>query len=992
MHFASLRAASAMASGVELHDPFATRRLWRTSTWLDEQQTAQATPFFSKDLDSQLRVFPQEVYIIHSPDVLCKGAFQDPPPSLLTPSGASTASDGFFKLPTLEGSKQADTPDAPPVEDDKTNDSSFSENSNDADDIWQLADQRSPAVARQKTWETFLSRSISPYSTMFISEAETAVFDALLCARDDPLGLNQSSVPVVDAKVYAACLRSMALGRGSALFTRHDSAPFFKPNLPGMRISGYSGGVLDGLVVDCRHSGLACLALRSFVRSVYSRRTSPARAALASALNQVLQHVEQFAADTESQIRSLLQLQSHVRDILAILDPFDKLLSQLRDADTDEDILSLVFTQASNSDNSEWYSQQIMREILQRVSRPWIGFVEEWLGLKPERDTLLTKSNVGAAKAFIKVEAEPYLDDFGNLVPLVDFHLDQDRLPQFMPLDLALSVFETGRNLRFITSCDPDNPLAQSDIVTSSQPPEFEWRYDWQSITELESRITEYRDDLLCAIQASRQGVRPTATIAAMVDQQRHTSTLRFFGMDQGQIESDITASMHHLSQPMTPLPVDDGMGKIIHRRLRGQSPQLHKTDSMLHWSLLPMLSFGSLVSVQAEIVNLESMRLLFQHERLREHLQAQYGFQLLGNGLFCSRLAHALFDPELEPAERRAGVAMHGGIMGLRLSGRETWPPASSELRLVLMGVLTETYCPVKVGKEPNEPNRLMRERPTALPGDLSFAVRDLSQDEIDKCVNPDSLEALDFLRLSYKTPEGLAPIITPVILMRYDRIFRLLLRVLRMLHVVQQLFRDVVVGHSCQHETSSSSRRFVRESHHFISSLASYFLDIGVKGPWQAFETVLDKTEASLEGHHANASPHKVRSPDQLRTLHSSVLGQIMFRLFLRKRQQPVLKLVEGIFNLILQFAKGLRVQSLRGCDDSDERDHSAALYSLFHSKVQLFLAVCRRLTEKSRSGHEKSEEDDQPWLADDELEGHHAVAQLLMKMDMFDYYTQR
>src|SRR5690606_14844995 len=113
------------------------------------------------------------------------------------------------------------------------------------------------------------------------------------------------------------------------------------------------------------------------------------------------------------------------------------------------------------------------------------------------------------------------------------------------------------------------------------------------------------------------------------------------------------------------------------------------------NWTLVPLLSFGPVIEAQSSLISRECMRLLFDTHQVRTHIDLLRQYFLFGNGVFCSRLAHALFDPDLSSAERRSGVALSGGTMGLRLSGRRTWPPASSELRLALMGVLSECYQP---------------------------------------------------------------------------------------------------------------------------------------------------------------------------------------------------------------------------------------------------------------------------------------------------------
>jgi hypothetical protein len=450
------------------------------------------------------------------------------------------------------------------------------------------------------------------------------------------------------------------------------------------------------------------------------------------------------------------------------------------------------------------------------------------------------------------------------------------------------------------------------------------------------------------------------------------------FTLDVDGIEKQILTSMSQFAAPITSSSPNGSFSSIIERHFLNEIPRpTYNADSTPHWSLIPVLSFGGLVSAQAGIVNKETLRLLFSSHDLRGHIAVQRDYHLFGDGVFCTRLSSALFDPDLERADRQAGVARRGGVMGLRLGGRDTWPPASSELRLALMGVLSESYS----AKHPHDEmaSQLLGRDSYTLPGDMSFAVRDLSTDEIDKCMVPDSLEALDFLRLSYKAPPELSFIITPIILMQYDRIFKLLLRVLRMVYTVDMLWRDALRS---KEDLGDITYRFVRESHHFVTSISSYFLDTAIAGPWQAFDMRLDQIQAALDDQ-TDSMLEKLESPDQLRDLHSLVVKNITEGLFLRRKQEPVLKLLEDIFTIILDYAK-----ISRAAGAASESFNTTELYKRFRKRTQVFITVCRGLTEKSQA---RSNKEDRALAQPRQIGEDSTVAQLLLKLDINNYYTK-
>lgn len=907
-------------------------------------------------------------------------------PDLLPLTPITLAKDGFFKLPEVndpEPNSSEDPEDAAM----EFSDSQEAPELEDNSDMWMDRSGSPPKQAFLRTWEAFNTGVPQPHVPLFLSEAGAGAYDALLSWLTDSLELANTRTPVVETRPYFASILALSLGRESVFFAKNAEDGTFKCTLSELRVSGYSRQVLQGVEKQAMWCGSTFLRLGAFSRSSYASSVSRCAVALASTISQILQAVEYHVTVDGQFPKSLLQLQCTIKEASAILRPFKDLTARIPQDLSDEEILSLVFQEASTLECSGRYIRDILCETLRRISTPWVDSIEEWLGTRREVGMPFTKANIGETKGFVTVDVEVFTDDFGREVEDVDFRLDAAKVPQFLPSDIAESIFETGRNLRFIRSFHPNHILARSDVIVSNRPPAAEWLFDWESIKDLDKRTTQYQHRMLQAIQESRSNTTSeTIHSSSSLFAPPADFRLNFFGVDQTTMEQRILESMNQLNQPFANMSSDDSLSRIVRAKLSSVGDDdATAADNTPHWSLVPILSFGGVAAAQARIVNRESLRLLFEAHDIQAHLKLQRDFHLLGNGLFCSRLSHALFDPDLETAERHVGVAMQGGIMGLRLGGRDTWPPASSELRLGLMGVLGEAYS--YQGGQKAFGSAKAGSDASVLPGDLSFAVRDLSEEEIDKCMNPDLLEALDFLRLSYTTPPELTSIITPIHLMHYDRIFKLLLRILRMLYVVNQMYRDTNSRLNPWFE-NSASYRFVRESQHFVSSIASYFLDSGIAIPWQAFESKLDSICVDLNK--PELSPDKSGySPNQLRDMHSLVLERIMFALFLRKRQLPVLKLLEEIFAIILHYAKQSRLQALGRLDESEGPFDSAKMYAALRKKLQVFITVCRGLSEKARATSKKTTDAisfDDFGIGDDSL-----IAQLLTKLDIGDYYVR-
>ncbi|KAK6211815.1 hypothetical protein LQW54_005675 [Pestalotiopsis sp. IQ-011] len=877
----------------QVADVFAIPDFWKNSKWLGNLHPGQSE-FFSLDNKSTNNTYPldNEVPV---PDVKSEEFFRVP--AALAPLSQSTKKQ----------TQHDTTPSDPPCEVRHEEENLFN------DDFIRNA-HAAVSTAEYKSWDGFTMPDVPPIEPIFITEAGSATYDAALDAPEDPLRLQNGSRNLVETHPYISALLALSMGRASIFFTWNEKLGSFEQDLERLRVSGFSAHVLEGLLNRCLQCGNISRFLRSFVQITYKTHPSTGKIALAKAVDTLLMVVQTQLGEHVKTVASLLQLQSLVAPVHTVLAFFNTLVNRLNRARTDEQMLSVLFAETQALEHGDQLLGEVMREVLARVSEPWLDFAQTWIGVKAEQGNPITKE--GPGRSFVKVEDVAYVDDFGIENEEMDYVLDERRVPNFVPDDIARIIFETGKSLRLLRTHHGENPLCRMEILDSIRPPCLEWHYSWEEIEGLQKKAVEYEASVLEAAENNQDS---------------------------------------------------SGLGLVP------------------HWSLLPLLSFAPLVEAQARLVNREYMKVIFSSHKLREHLMLQRKFQLLGDGLFCSRLSHALFDSDLETAERRTGVVQVGGVMGLRLGSRDTWPPASSELRLALMGILTECYLPAskQVAWGKNQPE---------LPGDLSFGVRDLTDEEIEKCLNPESLEALDFLRLSYKPPALLTPIITPVILVKYDKVFRLLLRILRMLYVASELYRDTHGRVSTWHDVGDTALRFRAEAQHFITSITSYFFDVGIGPSWLQFESWLDGVQSDLENDTLAHSRAPVVSPDDVRERHEQVLDSIMHTLFLRKRQQPVLKVLDDIFTSILRFSNLARLKALGQSRAASDSPSTFELYKTFKNKVDVFMTVCRGLSERkghnTKAGRGDALNDD---AAKPGAQEENSVDRLLLRLEMSGYYSR-
>ncbi|KAM3077232.1 hypothetical protein ACMFMG_003304 [Clarireedia jacksonii] len=847
----------------------------------------------------------------------------------------------------------------------------------DGYDIWTRAGEDSLEPAKLQSWDAFTTVEFHEPETAYLTEAGPRVFDTALKAAEDFLHAGNTQYVVVDAKAFANSVLALGLGRSSIFFEWNFEKSSFRPTLDMFRISGHTAQTLDAFLTPFYGCGNIFRFLQKWIDKTYSSNKSPGRIALAESVSTVLSTIQLHINGSVSDFESILQLQAIFQPVHSVLTCFKRIVSKVQAVKSDEEILSMLFEEVQLLEHRTDFLKDVILEILSRVSRPWLEFASGWLGLQRELGLPMTKA--GPGKSFVKIDDKEWIDEAGLELNEPDFVLDYEMVPSFMSLDDAQAMFEVGKSLRFLRTHHATHPLSRIEVVESVRPPLLKWHYSWQSILDVEAKALKYEKDLAAALR--------TYSGSDSCSDPPHDSLehdffeLELFGKAESEMETHVLASIDVLnSAPQDPSP-SEKLAKLLHNSLstygKAQDDALVFSPPI---SLAPLLSFNPIISAQARIVNTTCMWLFLESHNLRDHLRLQKDFQLLGNGVFSSRLSHALFDPELETAERQRGVARSGGVMGLRLGRRDTWPPASSELRLALMGVLTESYTSHQSSKHSRVGCYL--ERHGSLPGDLSFAVRDMSEDEILKCMDPNSIEALDFLRLSYKAPTPLETIITPIILYKYDQLFKLLLRTLRMLYVVTALFRAYTTRASSSQTVDPSTQKFRIEAHHFISTLCSYFFNTGIESTWRIFERKLDEVETRLKNQDVLLNQNE--GLDKLREYHERVLDRIMFALLLRKRQKPVMKLLEEIFGLILQFSK------VSGAGGDEIKD----IYAKFRKKVGVFITVCRGLSEKK--GYGEREPGGRMIGAGGLFDGgdlveENTIGQLVLRLEMSGYYIK-
>ena len=848
------------------------------------------------------------------------------------------------------------------------------------EDVWAFAnhDEIDSKQPKLRTWESFYGRAVKEPVT-YISEAGPCALDAVLSSiRREPHKVDSSKRAdgvLCQPDRYLTALFNLGLGRESTFFNYQSEKLCFCTRVERCRLSGYSDESMKSITDIFIQYGNQIRSLQSFVDRAYAATEPfPGMIAFAGSVSSVLTVMMEHLTCPAQPPHSLLQLQSSFHRPGLILNCLHMIVSKIQNSKNDTNLLSRLYDWCQDLDHVDVSLRPIVLQLLARTSKPWLQAVGSSLGLRP-RDSwsisILLKHGGDSS------ESPPSL-------------LTSCMMPSFVTEGDATILVQSSKSLALLETHMLNHTLLRSATGKLVNPPCLDWHFNWTDIERIESKAKEYEINLLEAMRSHSS-------------QELHGDNMEANSTSSPPIGSppiDWPFGIPEEKAPIQPLlshsHMQDSLLNVLrpeeHDLLRQSVEQcLEARVSMNRDSTFApplttasLLSFSPIISAQARLINLACFQLIFKQHNLRFHLSLQQQYQLCGDGVFMSRLSQALLDPGLSSTQRVKGHARVGKV-GLNLGFRESWPPASSELRLALMGILKECFESANHGQA-------VKSLDEDLPGGLSFAIRELSPDEIERCLDPNSIEALDFLRLQYKPPPPLDVIITKSALDKYDSVFKLLLRITRILFVTSQLFRDCKVHSSNPRLVDVTTRRFAIEARHFIVAVSSYFYDSGINAIWADFERNLDDLEGQLANDQVGNYFSEHNSLDQLQQYHEAVLDQIMSVLLLRKRQEKIMGLLKDIFGLVLLFGKEFNIHKHQDLQSTGQFNPTN-LYIKFNEMVRLFIRSCRDLSGRRDHKSYKSifRGVGKQLFSHKDLgqDGSDRIDQLVLRLEMNDYY---
>jgi len=717
----------------------------------------------------------------------------------------------------------------------------------DYNDLWTLPDiYTRQQENRLVTWDHFLSKDHIEPETAYLTESGAAVFDAILnSARRVE---QRESIRYAKPDVFLASLLELGLGKNSVFFKRDEQNHFNIQVAGDAALSGFSRESVSEVVQTLAGIGAQLRSLRTFTQENGTSSRVAEVVALSSAISTCLHAIEEHVERARSSLGSILQLNELFQQPGFLLQALANIVQDATIHRNEESFLQSLWVRIASTIQKQPTLERLLQETYLRV-------------LVSSLQALWSDIGLGIAS---------YKDPSATM-PMYKYVLPADILELVEQTKSTRSLLEEHAPAVLVLSRTKQHDYSVPHV-----------EFTWEGIARIQSRAWGFEQrsrDSIFNPTSMHDGpqtvaVSPAASYCATEVLERNVA----FSLPDFELPTCATGTSE-----------EDRLQNLAGQVLRPDEIFPYSTDIETGQAL--SLSIMPLLSAQHRLLSFHVLKLLLEDHDLLNHLQLQFRFHLLGNGSFASRVSTALFDSEQTSGEGRRRT---GGKTGLRLQNRGTWPPASSELRLALMGTLSESMA------SPEE---------STLNDSISFAVRELSDTELEACMDADSIHALDFLRLQYRQPNALVEsVITAQSLEKYDRIFVFLLRLLRVKNVAQELLLHSLKDNRST-RSSLANRRLAIEIQQIITTLADFCQNIAIGTAWYEFEKKLHAIVAALASNDYEGTLRLVGGLNHLRSLHEGMLDDVLRALFLKRKQARLGQVLADIFGFILRYAAAVR-----------------------------------------------------------------------------------
>ncbi|CCO27090.1 hypothetical protein BN14_01124 [Rhizoctonia solani AG-1 IB] len=541
-------------------------------------------------------------------------------------------------------------------------------------------------------------------------------------------------------------------------------------------------------------------------------------------------------------------------------------------------------------------------------------------------------------------------------------------LPLFFSERSKLVLGSAARALDILRRADPEHPLCQIDWAWNAPG----WGWFDKDLHAVDTQTREHIFNVRKALNKLYASA-DAATSTVEPEEDKTSSPTSEEGVPPPSESSETTTSMPHPPKPARVYKpelaafsiFDQPPGSHIAEPVKDTSAAQFISNGPrvlpLSAPTLPLLVDATLLALplaHSRLISSALFRVFTGRLAFKTHLKVLRGFLLGDEPIFWSRLRGALFeeagissasaavgrgiragvrtrlgiadttrDNMADERAEREGRAREWGVgLAVGLSDREgagTWPPGGAELGLRLRNVIDDAleagWGAIPTSSSDDEKPEMARERDPErvvlkeTSWRLGFLLRDLEEESPEgraRWLNPNAIEALDFLCLDYKPPDPIDAIITLDIRHKMHRVFAFLLRLLRVETVTRILFNTTFQEEGLNNPPILLIARFKIQS--FISSLIGYVKDMAIGSHWDSFLAKIDEIEQEDESKSESNLPRdlkKERMASDIFAVHShlsNTMDQILEACLLRARQRGVGNALKECMEAVLVLGK--------------------------------------------------------------------------------------
>lgn len=216
-----------------------------------------------------------------------------------------------------------------------------------------------------------------------------------------------------------------------------------------------------------------------------------------------------------------------------------------------------------------------------------------------------------------------------------------------------------------------------------------------------------------------------------------------------------------------------------------------------------------------------------------------------------------------------------------------------------------------------------------------------------LPRIVERTSPDLFDCIQLHYEVKWPLNIVITDNSLHKYSQVFSFMLQLKRVVWVLKDIWnrlkRDALVHHLDQLFELRELHLFRQEMQLVVKVMQEYISHQIIDVTWQEFQNALSK---------------HVHNVDELHQEHNKYLDNALFRCLLTKNAQPLMKVIQDIFRLILKFHQQLEAGTWHVNKDGIKTHTNHArmkqMFINFHKNSKFLFDVVCTLADRGYQPH--------------------------------------